>query len=147
MKRSFAIMSVLVLLTGLFAGCSNNNTSQPQSSPSASQTDQANAEPQILRMNAAEPETLDSGMSNDVISGAFIRSLYDSLVRLDKDGKPVNSVASDIKISDDKKVYTFTLRDSKWSGQSKSGRRKRRLGEKARDDRDQRTFQAVGLGA
>ncbi|SFK83751.1 peptide ABC transporter substrate-binding protein [Brevibacillus centrosporus] len=115
MKRSFAIMSVLVLLTGLFAGCSNNNTSQPQSSPSASQTDQANAEPQILRMNAAEPETLDSGMSNDVISGAFIRSLYDSLVRLDKDGKPVNSVASDIKISDDKKVYTFTLRDSKWS--------------------------------
>jgi oligopeptide transport system substrate-binding protein len=54
-------------------------------------------------------------MSNDVISGAFIRSLYDSLVRLDKDGKPVNSVASDIKISDDKKVYTFTLRDSKWS--------------------------------
>ncbi|MFJ9500794.1 peptide ABC transporter substrate-binding protein [Brevibacillus centrosporus] len=115
MKRSFAIMSVLVLLTGLFAGCSNNNTSQPQSSPSASQTDQANAKPQILRMNAAEPETLDSGMSNDVISGAFIRSLYDSLVRLDKDGKPVNSVASDIKISDDKKVYTFTLRDSKWS--------------------------------
>lgn len=115
MKRSFAIMSVLVLLTGLFAGCSNNSTSQPQSSPSASQTDQANAEPQILRMNAAEPETLDSGMSNDVISGAFIRSLYDSLVRLDKDGKPVNSVASDIKISDDKKVYTFTLRDSKWS--------------------------------
>ncbi|MGG0939913.1 peptide ABC transporter substrate-binding protein [Brevibacillus centrosporus] len=115
MKRSFAIMSVLVLLTGLFAGCSNNNTSQPQSSPSASQTDQANAEPQILRMNAAEPETLDSGMSNDVISGAFIRSLYDSLVRLDKDGKPVNSVASDIKVSDDKKVYTFTLRDSKWS--------------------------------
>ncbi|MED1796440.1 peptide ABC transporter substrate-binding protein [Brevibacillus nitrificans] len=115
MKRSFAIMSVLVLLTGLFAGCSNNNTSQPQSSPSASQTEQANAEPQILRMNAAEPETLDSGMSNDVISGAFIRSLYDSLVRLDKDGKPVNSVASDIKVSDDKKVYTFTLRDSKWS--------------------------------
>lgn len=115
MKRSFAIMSVLVLLTGLFAGCSNNNTSQPQSSPSASQTDQANAKPHILRMNAAEPETLDSGMSNDVISGAFIRSLYDSLVRLDKDGKPVNSVASDIKISDDKKVYTFTLRDSKWS--------------------------------
>ncbi|MED1954032.1 peptide ABC transporter substrate-binding protein [Brevibacillus centrosporus] len=115
MKRSFAIMSVLVLLTGLFAGCSNNNTSQPQSSPSASQTDQANAEPQILRMNAAEPETLDSGMSNDVISGAFIRSLYDSLVRLDKVGKPVNSVASDIKISDDKKVYTFTLRESKWS--------------------------------
>ncbi|RNB79098.1 peptide ABC transporter substrate-binding protein [Brevibacillus nitrificans] len=115
MKRSFAIMSVLVLLTGLFAGCSNNSTSQPQSSPSASQSDQANAEPQILRMNAAEPETLDSGMSNDVISGAFIRSLYDSLVRLDKDGKPVNSVASDIKVSDDKKVYTFTLRDSKWS--------------------------------
>lgn len=116
MKRSVAIMSVLVLLTGLFAGCSNNTASPPQPSQSGSpQTEQTQTTPQILRMNAAEPETLDSGMSNDVISGAFIRSLYDSLVRLDKDGKPVNSVASDIKVSDDKKVYTFTLRDTKWS--------------------------------
>ncbi|QRG66619.1 peptide ABC transporter substrate-binding protein [Brevibacillus choshinensis] len=116
MKRSVAIMSVLVLLTGLFAGCSNNSASPSPSSPSSSpQAEQKQTAPQILRINAAEPETLDSGMSNDVISGAFIRSLYDSLVRLDKDGKPVQSVASDIKISDDKKVYTFTLRDTKWS--------------------------------
>ncbi|MED4584396.1 peptide ABC transporter substrate-binding protein [Brevibacillus choshinensis] len=116
MKRSVAIMSVLVLLTGLFAGCSNNTASPSQPSQSGSpQTEQTQAAPQVLRINAAEPETLDSGMSNDVISGAFIRSLYDSLVRLDKDGKPVNSVASDLKVSDDKRVYTFTLRDTKWS--------------------------------
>lgn len=116
MKRSFAIMSVLVLLSGLFAGCSGNTASQPPSSESASpQTGKTQAAEQMLRMNAAEPETLDSGMSNDVISGAFIRSLYDALVRLDKDGKPANSVAQEIKVSDDKKVYTFTLRDTKWS--------------------------------
>ncbi|MED4751916.1 peptide ABC transporter substrate-binding protein [Brevibacillus choshinensis] len=116
MKRSVAIMSVLVLLTGLFAGCSNNTASPSHPSQSGSpQTEQTQAAPQVLRINAAEPETLDSGMSNDVISGAFIRSLYDSLVRLDKDGKPVNSVASDLKVSDDKRVYTFTLRDTKWS--------------------------------
>lgn len=121
MKRPVVMTSLFVLLTGLFAGCSSGNTptqtapdNQQQPAPAQQATVQPAAE-QMLRMNAAEPETLDSGMSNDVISGAFIRSLYDGLVRLDKDGKPVNSVASDIQVSEDKKVYTFTLRDSKWS--------------------------------
>lgn len=118
MKRRIAIMSTFVLLTGLFAGCSNGNQANQAATtqtPEQSSTESAPATNQVLRMNAAEPETLDSGLSNDVISGAFIRSLYDSLVRLDKDGKPVNSVASDIQISEDKLVYTFKLRDSKWS--------------------------------
>ncbi|NRR21224.1 peptide ABC transporter substrate-binding protein [Brevibacillus sp. MS2.2] len=121
MKRPVVMTSLFVLLTGLFAGCSSGNTptqtapdNQQQPAPAQQATVQPATE-QTLHMNAAEPETLDSGMSNDVISGAFIRSLYDGLVRLDKDGKPVNSVASDIQISEDKKVYTFTLRDSKWS--------------------------------
>ncbi|MFS0553340.1 peptide ABC transporter substrate-binding protein [Brevibacillus sp. 179-C9.3 HS] len=121
MKRPVVITSLFVLLTGLFAGCSSGNTptqSAPDTQQQPAPAQQAPAQPaaaQVLHMNAAEPETLDSGMSNDVISGAFIRSLYDGLVRLDKDGKPVNSVASDIQVSEDKKVYTFTLRDSKWS--------------------------------
>lgn len=121
MKRPVVMTSLFVLLTGLFAGCSSGNTptqtapdNQQQPAPAQQATVQPATE-QTLHMNAAEPETLDSGMSNDVISGAFIRSLYDGLVRLDKDGKPVNSVASDIQVSEDKKVYTFTLRDSKWS--------------------------------
>lgn len=124
MKRPVVLMSTFMILASLFAGCSgatpsatpSQQTQQTQQTPPApAQPAPAQAEPQVLRINAAEPETLDAGMSNDVISGAFIRSLYDSLVRLDKDGKPVNSVASDIKVSDDKKVYTFTLKDSKWS--------------------------------
>lgn len=121
MKRPVVMTSLFVLLTGLFAGCSSGNTptqttpdKQQQTTPAQQANVQAAAE-QTLHMNAAEPETLDSGLSNDVISGAFIRSLYDGLVRLDKDGKPVHSVASDIQVSADKKVYTFTLRDSKWS--------------------------------
>lgn len=121
MKRPVVMTSLFVLLTGLFAGCSSGNTptqTAPDNQQQPAPAQQANVQPateQTLHMNAAEPETLDSGMSNDVISGAFIRSLYDGLVRLDKDGKPVNSVASDIQVSEDKKVYTFTLRDSKWS--------------------------------
>ncbi|WJQ80420.1 peptide ABC transporter substrate-binding protein [Brevibacillus brevis] len=121
MKRPVVMTILFVLLTGLFAGCSSGNTptqttpdKQQQPTPTQQETVQSAVE-QTLHMNAAEPETLDSGMSNDVISGAFIRSLYDGLVRLDKDGKPVHSVASDIQVSADKKVYTFTLRESKWS--------------------------------
>ena len=55
-------------------------------------------------MNMEEPATLDPALSEDVISGAVIRAIFDGLVRLDKDGYPGNSVAANIKISDDKKI-------------------------------------------
>ena len=38
-------------------------------------------------------------------------NIYEGLMKPDKDGNLVEAVASDYKISDDAKVYTFTLRD------------------------------------
>ncbi|EST54813.1 ABC transporter substrate-binding protein [Brevibacillus panacihumi W25] len=70
---------------------------------------------QILRLNMEEPATLNPIFAEDTVSGALIRQLYDSLTRLDEDGNPVLSLASDMKLSPDKRTYTFTLRDAKWS--------------------------------
>ncbi len=122
-KKSIALLSSIMLLGGLLAGCSTGNstapagTSAPQQ-PATSQptaTPPASTEPQVLRMNIEEPATLDPALSEDVISGAVIRAIFDGLTRLNQDGNPVNSLAEDVKVSDDKKTYTFTLRSSQWT--------------------------------
>ncbi|MBE5396805.1 peptide ABC transporter substrate-binding protein [Brevibacillus borstelensis] len=118
MKKSFFSFCSTLLLIAALVGCSSSPPAPAGSSqqPAAStEQERGSGAEQILQMNGREPKTLDAGLSNDVASGAYIRAIYDALVRLDKDGKPVNSVASDIKISEDKKTYTFTLRESKWS--------------------------------
>ncbi len=63
----------------------------------------------------SEPPTADPGLAEDSTSGAIARATFDGLTRLDKDAKPINSVATDVKVSDDLLTYTFTLRESKWS--------------------------------
>lgn len=70
---------------------------------------------QILRLNIEEPATLDPVFAEDTVSGAVIRALFDGLTRLDEAGKPIASVASEMKVSADQTTYTFRLRDSRWS--------------------------------
>ncbi|EAO7496400.1 peptide ABC transporter substrate-binding protein, partial [Salmonella enterica] len=71
---------------------------------------------QVFRANlTSEPSTADPGLAKDATSGTLVRATFDGLTRLDGDSKPMNSVASDVKLSDDNLVYTFTIRDSKWS--------------------------------
>ncbi|HZG14572.1 MAG TPA: peptide ABC transporter substrate-binding protein [Candidatus Bathyarchaeia archaeon] len=70
---------------------------------------------QVLRLNTGEPATLDPSRAEDVVSGAIIRAMFDGLVRLDQNGQPQASLASEIKVSNDKKTYLFTLRDSVWT--------------------------------
>lgn len=44
-----------------------------------------------------------------------LRELFEGLTRLSKDGTPELALAQSVSISDDKTVYTFHLRPSKWS--------------------------------
>ncbi|RNB87048.1 peptide ABC transporter substrate-binding protein [Brevibacillus fluminis] len=122
MKKTAFLAGATLLITSVLAGCSSSapaSTAQPTADPGTTaknpDASQAAAVDQVMHMNSTEPKTLDPGLSSDIASGIFIRAVYDGLVRLDKDGQPQNSVASAINISDDKKTYTFTLRDSQWS--------------------------------
>jgi len=121
MKKKISILAGLVLLVGsILAGCSGGGgqTTAPvqpgeikQETPGAS----SNVE-QLFRANlTSEPATADPGLAKDATSGAVVRATFDGLTRLDANSKPMNSVASDVKLSDDNLVYTFTLRESKWS--------------------------------
>ncbi|TGV10835.1 peptide ABC transporter substrate-binding protein, partial [Mesorhizobium sp. M00.F.Ca.ET.186.01.1.1] len=122
MNKTFKLLFGVSLVAGsILAGCSGNQTAAPPSAPAGQKAGEAKqtasaGKPQVFRANlTSEPSTADPGLAKDATSGAVVRATFDGLTRLDKDAKPMNSVASDVKISDDKRVYTFTIRDSKWS--------------------------------
>lgn len=60
----------------------------------------------------AEPVNLDfTSTSGVAIPEALMENVYESLVRLDESGKVQPALAEDWTVSQDRKTYTFTLRD------------------------------------
>lgn len=63
-----------------------------------------------------EPPNLDSAKSTDTVSFNILNQVMEGLYRLDKDGNPILGMAAEEpQVSDDKKTYTFKIRDAKWS--------------------------------
>ncbi len=62
----------------------------------------------------AEPKTIDPALNSAVDGGHIINNTFEGLMRKDNEGiKP--AMAESYTISDDGTVYTFKLRDAKWS--------------------------------
>lgn len=76
-----------------------------------------NDDRQVLRMT--EPVNfvnLDSATATDTTSFNILNNVGEGLMRMGKDHRPVYGLAESVKISLDRKVYTFTMRDGiKWS--------------------------------
>lgn len=59
--------------------------------------------------------TLDPQLVEDVDTSAVVRSLFEGLYNSGADGEPVPGVAESHEVNADNTVYTFKLRDAKWS--------------------------------
>ena len=71
---------------------------------------------QVLDMTlTAEPPGLDSAVTTDVVSFDVLNNVMEGLYCLDKDNRPEPAIAAGVDISEDKKTYTFRLREAKWS--------------------------------
>lgn len=70
----------------------------------------------LVFINGAEPESLDPAVITGQPEGRIVNALFEGLTTFDATARPGPGMAESWTISDDKKVYTFTLRaDAKWS--------------------------------
>lgn len=107
-KRMFGIAFVALLVLSACGGNTDTNTATSDSAASADQVIQVST--------AGELSTLDSGQYTDVNSSDMIGQVTEGLYRLDANGDPELAIAaSEPEVSDDGLIYTFTLREAKWS--------------------------------
>lgn len=64
---------------------------------------------------STEVRSLDPSIGIDSASQLIIKMLFEGLVTIDPSGDLVPAAAESYKLSSDRKTYTFTLRDAKWS--------------------------------
>ena len=65
-----------------------------------------------------EPATMDPRKGGDVYSSAMHFLLFEGLTKVSESSSADYGIADQILLSDDKKTYTFHLRDALWSDQS-----------------------------
>lgn len=109
--KSTVMVSILTITASLFAGCTPTapaSTSAGGSQPAGSA--------QVVKYNlGADPKTLDPALNTAVEGGTVLTNLFEGLMKLDDKDLPIPGMAASYTLSDDLTVYTFKLRDAKWS--------------------------------
>jgi len=121
MKRIIHFISVFLFLL-VITSCEKKKEEGKNEAPEiknaqTSQTAQAlkTNKDVIIFNNATEPQTIDPALLVDLTGMRIISNCFEGLVRIDAENKIHSGVAKSWEISDDKKIYTFHLRDAKWS--------------------------------
>lgn len=110
MKKRFLGIATLALV--LLTACSGGDETESQNSEA-----NAAATNQVISVSTAGAlSTLDSGQYTDVNSSDMIGQVSEGLYRYDKNGDPELALAAEEpQVSEDGLVYTFKLREAKWS--------------------------------
>ncbi len=111
-------MTLVLVLSMFLAACSGGGDSagDDKGGDGGDSGDKGSSEPQVLNIiDSAEIPTMDTVMGTDEVAFQVMNGVFEGLYRLGKDNKPVPGVAKDHTVSDDQTVYTFNLRETKWS--------------------------------
>lgn len=114
MKKKSLLLVLLSAVMLVLAACGFGGKDKDESGNKDSEKGKDSNE-QLNLVIPSEPPSLNPQKATDSTSGAILRSVFEGLTRVDKDGKVQPAAAEKIDVSDDKLTYTFTLRDSKWS--------------------------------
>ena len=120
-KKAVVAAALCVVMAGsVLAGCGGGSASTAESGAAAGESGAASsveASTDDLNVMVETPvESLDPQQATDGTSFEVIADYTDGLMQMDAEGKPINAIAKDYKVSDDGLTYTFTLRDdAKWS--------------------------------
>lgn len=70
----------------------------------------------LVFIQSAEPETIDPALATDQVSMRISTALFEGLCRVTVDGRPEPAVARSWDVAEDKRTYTFHLReDVRWT--------------------------------
>src|SRR5699024_3595921 len=112
MKYIRSFLLILVLFTLVLGACGESG----QNASSSKEIEEQ--EEKVVHLSApGEIPSLDPTLADNDFSFNVINQVFEGLYRLDKDGEPqLAMAASEPEVSDDGRVYTFTLRDdATWS--------------------------------
>ncbi|MGF1436924.1 peptide ABC transporter substrate-binding protein [Bacillus thuringiensis] len=111
-KRVRSVVAAIIGTSLLLTACSSeeNETKNNAKATNKNETKQSIHLPYI-----AEIPTMDVTKATDSESMNVMRNVFEGLYILGEDNKVIPGVAKSYEVSDNKKTYTFHLRDSKWS--------------------------------
>ena len=70
---------------------------------------------QLLMNIQREPPTLDPRKGSELVGSTMQFILFEGLMRLNPDGSLTPAQAASVALSDDRKTYTFVLKETVWS--------------------------------
>ncbi|WP_188454274.1 peptide ABC transporter substrate-binding protein [Virgibacillus oceani] len=113
MKKGFLALVMLLTISTVLSGCYGGGGDEESSTDSK---DSGEVKQEIVVNAMTEPPAIDPALATDTTSGWILDHIFEGLYTRDKEGNPVLGAAKDVKVSEDGKTYTFTLReDAKWS--------------------------------
>lgn len=114
-KSKFSLLLVLSLVLSMFlAACSDGDKTKEKTSTEAGGKYAEKQE--ITVLESAEIPSMDSIIAEDTVGFSMINNINEGLFRLDQDQNAIPALADGKpKVNDEGTVYTFKLKDAKWS--------------------------------
>jgi len=121
MKKIFALLMLVMMVLTLIAGCSTPGSTPFANEPAATEKPATSSEvtPEVAPMSlkvglSTEPISMDPHIGNDSNTSTALMLAFEGLLNV-VDGKIEPGMAESYEVSEDGTVYTFHLRDAKWS--------------------------------
>ncbi len=113
-RKTLPLLLALSAAFGLAACGGGNGSGSSAGKPSETQSSELAGKQEIVINNGAEPESLDPHKVSGVPESNALRQMFVGLTATDNDGNTAPGMAESWE-SADNKVWTFKLRDAKWS--------------------------------
>ncbi|MHC0551192.1 peptide ABC transporter substrate-binding protein [Salinicoccus sp. CNSTN-B1] len=114
--KSFKALLLFLTLTLVLAACNFGGDDSGNGGGEEGSSSSEGSDGKTINLSiASDPPSFHPALATDTTSGAIMASVFEGLTRLDPEGNPEPAMAENIDVSEDKKTYTYTLRDAQWS--------------------------------